>query len=53
MFWNEQEINRFINILNIVKHKNKKKILLVRGHLSVVKELFKRNGLNKCLEANE
>ena len=53
MFGYDQEINRFINILNIVKQKNKKQILLVRGPLGAGKTLFVRNGLNKYLEANE
>ena len=53
MFGYDQEINRFVNILDAVKQKNKKQILLVQGPLGAGKTLFIRNGLNKYLEKNE
>ena len=49
----DQEIKRFVRILNEVKQKNKKQILLIKGPLGVGKTLFVRNGLNQYLEENE
>ena len=53
MFGYTQEIKRFVNILNEVKQKNKKQILLIKGPLGAGKTLFLRNGLNQFLEENE
>ena len=53
MFGYDQEIKRFVNILNEVKQKNKKQILLIKGPLGAGKTLFVRKGLNQFLEENE
>ena len=53
MYGYDKEISRFVSILNAVKQKNKKQILLVEGPLGAGKSLFVRNGLNQFLENNE
>ena len=47
------EINRFVNILNKIRQKNKKQILLIKGPLGVGKSLFLRNALCKYIDSNE
>ena len=53
IFGYDKELNRFVNILNAVKQKNKKQILLIKGPLGAGKTLFVRNGLNQFLEENQ
>ena len=53
MFGYDYEINRFANILNKVRQKNKKQILLIKGPLGVGKSLFLRNSLCKYIDSNE
>ena len=53
IFGYDEEIKRCVNILNLVKQKNKKQFILVKGPLGVGKSLFIRNVLDKYLESNE
>ena len=49
----ENEIRRFINIMENVTNKNKKQIILIKGPLGVGKSLFLRKALNDYLDKNE
>ena len=49
----ENEIKRFINIMEGVTNKNKKQIILIKGPLGVGKSLFLRKALNDYLDKNE
>ena len=53
MFGYDGEINRFVNILNKIRQKNKKQFLLIKGPLGVGKSLFLRNALCKYIDSNE
>ena len=53
MFGYDSEIDRFANILNKVRQKNKKQIILIKGPLGVGKSLFLRNALCKYIDSNE
>ena len=49
----DNEINRCVNIMNLVKTKSKKQFILVKGPLGVGKSLFLRNVLVKFMDSNE
>ena len=49
----DDEINKFVNVMNIVTQKSKKQFLLVKGPLGVGKSLFIRKALFKYLEEND
>ena len=49
----DDEIYRFVNILNRVTQKSKKQVFLVKGPLGAGKTLFVRNVLQKYLDYNE
>ena len=49
----DNEINKFVNIMNIVTKKSKKQFMLIKGPLGVGKTLFLRKCLNKYLDNNE
>ena len=49
----DEEIAKFVNIMNIVTQKSKKQFMLVKGPLGVGKSLFLRTALIKYLDQNE
>ena len=49
----DEEIIKFVNIMNIVTQKSKKQFILVKGPLGVGKSLFLRTALIKYLDKNE
>ena len=53
IFGYDEEIGKFLNIMNIVTQKSKKQFMLVKGPLGAGKSLFVRTCLNKYLEKNE
>ena len=53
IYGNDDEINKFVNIMNTVTQKSKKQFLLVKGPLGVGKSLFIRKALYKYLEEND
>ena len=53
IFGYDEEIGKFVNIMNIVTQKSKKQFMLIKGPLGAGKSLFVRTCLNKYLEKNE
>ena len=53
MYGYEAELLRFVNIMNKVRQKNKKQMILIKGPLGVGKSLFLRNALCKYIDSNE
>ena len=53
IFGYDEEIEKFVNIMNIVTQKSKKQFILVKGPLGVGKSLFLRTALINYLERNE
>ena len=49
----DDEIIKFVNIMNIVTQKSKKQFMLVKGPLGIGKSLFLRTALIKYLDKNE
>ena len=53
IFGQDNEIKKFVNIMNNVTENNKKQTLLIRGPLGTGKSLFLRKVLNQYLDKNE
>ena len=53
MYGYDDEINRCVTIMNLVKLKSKKQFIMLKGPLGVGKSLFLRNVLIKFLDSNE